>query len=116
MPGVPAAWLQAARTATHTESTLYLRRTCCGRRMTQMGHEDQFPLCRLNARCVIRKETSAGTYGNGRDAPKAVINTGVCEPRGSTISRSIRSPPLCQIAWILDIGLYVHVCHVQLPG
>src|SRR6516225_7945576 len=37
-PGVPAG-LPAGRTATHTESTLYLRRTCSGRRMTQMGQQ-----------------------------------------------------------------------------
>jgi hypothetical protein len=41
--------------------------------MTARGHEDQFPLCRLNARCVIRKETLAGTYGNGRDAPRPAV-------------------------------------------
>jgi hypothetical protein len=34
-----------------------------------MGHEYQFLLCRLNARCVIRQETFAWMGGNGRDAP-----------------------------------------------
>jgi hypothetical protein len=38
-------------------------------RMTQKGHEDQFPLRRLTARSVIRKRTVAATRGNGRDAP-----------------------------------------------
>src|SRR5205823_2631488 len=33
-----------------------------------LGHEDQFPPCRLNARCVISEETLTGTHGNGRDA------------------------------------------------
>jgi hypothetical protein len=42
--------------------------------MAVEGHEDQFPLCRLNARCVIRKETFAGTYGNGRDTPSPVVH------------------------------------------
>ena len=38
------AGLPAGRTATHTESTLYLRRTCNGRRMTQMGqNRSTFP-------------------------------------------------------------------------
>jgi len=41
--------------------------------MTQMGHEDQFPLRRLTARSVIRKRTVAATRGNGRDAPKAAV-------------------------------------------
>jgi hypothetical protein len=39
-----------------------------------MGHEERFPLTRLSAGCGFRKETLAGTYGNGRDAPKAVIH------------------------------------------
>ena len=38
-------------------------------RMTQKGHEDQFPLRRLTARSVIRKRTVAAIRGNGRDAP-----------------------------------------------
>jgi hypothetical protein len=50
--------------------------------MTAMGHEDQFPLCRLNARCVIREETFAGTHGNGRDAPIAAIDTCASKPVG----------------------------------
>jgi len=41
--------------------------------MTGLGQEDQFTLCPLNARNVIRKVTFAVTHGDGRDAPKAVI-------------------------------------------
>jgi hypothetical protein len=51
----------------------HLRRTRCGRRMAQMGHKDRFLLPRLNARYEFKKETIAGTHGNGRDAPIAVI-------------------------------------------
>ena len=36
MPGRAGGVAPGGRTATHTESTLYLRRTCSGRRMTQM--------------------------------------------------------------------------------
>ncbi len=37
--------------------------------MTGSGHEDQFPLPTLNARCRFSQGTFAGTQGNGRDAP-----------------------------------------------
>ncbi len=37
--------------------------------MTASGHEDQFPPCQLNARCVFREETFAEARANGRDAP-----------------------------------------------
>ncbi len=33
------------------------------------GHEDQFPPCQLNARCVFREETFAEARANGRDVP-----------------------------------------------
>src|SRR5207302_1159922 len=72
MPGRAGGVVPGGRTATHTESTLYLRRTCSGRRMTQMGHEDAFPRPRLSARCQFSQGTFAGTRGNGRDAPTAV--------------------------------------------
>jgi hypothetical protein len=36
-----------------------------------LGHEDPFPPCWLNVRCVIRHGTFAETNGNGRDAPEA---------------------------------------------
>jgi hypothetical protein len=39
--------------------------------MTAKGHEEQFSPPTLSARYVIRQETFAGTYGNGRDAPLA---------------------------------------------
>jgi hypothetical protein len=39
--------------------------------MTQLGHEDQFLLSRLNDRCQFREATFAGTHGNGQEAPKA---------------------------------------------
>jgi hypothetical protein len=52
-----------------------------------LGHEDPFPPPRLSARYVIRQETFAGTHGNGRDAPEAVMRVIAIEPRGSTLSR-----------------------------
>jgi hypothetical protein len=54
-----------------TESTLYLRRTCCGRRMTQMGHEDRFRSPSLSGRSRWGEATFARMRGNRRDAPKA---------------------------------------------
>ena len=41
-----------------------------------LGHEDQFPPSRSNARCAIGKETFGGTRGNGCDAPNADIKRG----------------------------------------
>ena len=38
--------------------------------MTALGHEEQSLPTRLNAGCRFRKETIAGTHGNGQDAPK----------------------------------------------
>src|SRR4029077_20687905 len=38
MPGRAGGVAPDGRTATHTESTLYLRRSCSGRRMAQIGH------------------------------------------------------------------------------
>jgi hypothetical protein len=43
-----------------------LRRATAGK-----GHEDAFPRPRLSARCRFSQGTFAGTWGNGRDAPKA---------------------------------------------
>src|SRR5258708_35361638 len=43
------------------------------RRMSAWGHEDAFPRPRLSARCRFSQGTFAGTWGNGRDAPTAVI-------------------------------------------
>jgi hypothetical protein len=37
--------------------------------MTGLGHEERFPPTRLNAGSGFRKETIAGTRGNGEDAP-----------------------------------------------
>ena len=34
-----------------------------------MGQEERFPPTRLSAGCGFRKETIAGTHGNGQDAP-----------------------------------------------
>jgi len=39
-----------------------------------MGHEDPFPPPELSASYVIRQETFAGTHGDGRDVPKAVVD------------------------------------------
>jgi hypothetical protein len=52
-----------------------LSRSRPGLRTAGVGHEDQFPLCRLNARCVIRKETFAGARGNDEDAPIVLKNS-----------------------------------------
>ena len=41
--------------------------------MTAKGHEGAFPRPRLSARCRFSQRTFAGTWDNGRDAPKAVI-------------------------------------------
>ena len=38
-----------------------------------IGHERQFLLLRLKARCRLGKATFATTDGNGRDAPKANV-------------------------------------------
>src|SRR5215471_18155611 len=46
-PGVPTEWLPAAVLRSYGKYSLsetdYPRGTCSGRRMMQMGHEDQFP-------------------------------------------------------------------------
>ena len=39
-----------------------------------MGHEDAFPRPRLSARCWFSQGTFAGTWGNGRDAPKSAVD------------------------------------------
>jgi hypothetical protein len=41
--------------------------------MAGSGHEDAFLQPRLSARYRFSQRTSAGTRGNGRDAPKPVI-------------------------------------------
>ena len=60
MPGRAGGVAPGGRTATHTERTLYLRRTCSGRRMTQMGHEDAFPRPTLSARSRFSQRTFTG--------------------------------------------------------
>ena len=42
--------------------------------MAGKGHEERFPLTRLDASCGFRKETIAGMRRNGRNAPIAVID------------------------------------------
>src|SRR5271155_2440063 len=74
MPGRAGGVAPGGRTAAHTESTLYLRRTCSGRQMAQTGHEERFPSTRLSAGYGFRKETIAGVRHNGRDAPKPVLS------------------------------------------
>jgi hypothetical protein len=39
-----------------------------------LGHEDAFPRPRLSDRCRFSQGTFAGTRGNGRDAPEAVVS------------------------------------------
>src|SRR5215469_8562536 len=51
--------------------TDYLRRTCSGRRMTQMGYEERFPPQRLNARCGSERRPSLGLRRNGRDGAES---------------------------------------------
>src|SRR5260370_35621009 len=60
MPGRAGGVAPGSRTATHTESTLYLRRMCCCRRMTQMGQLATAPLPRLSDRYSWVKVTFAG--------------------------------------------------------
>jgi hypothetical protein len=48
--------------------------------MNEMGHKERFPPLWLNVRCVIRQGTVAGTNGNARDAPIAVIRMNVIKP------------------------------------
>jgi hypothetical protein len=38
-----------------------------------MGHEDQFPLLGLIARCGFGQQTFAGSHRNRRDAPTAAF-------------------------------------------
>ena len=48
------------------------------------GHEDAFLRPRLNARCPFGYGTFAGTHGNGREAPKAVVSAILdWSPRGA---------------------------------
>jgi len=55
-----------------------------------MGHEERFPPTRLSAGCGFRKETIAGSRGNERDAPIAVLLCSHAEWRGSTLTRPSR--------------------------
>ena len=52
-----------------------------------MVHEERFPPPRLSAGCAFRKETIAGMYRDGRDAPKAAVPV-------TLIERSISTPYL----------------------
>ena len=56
-------------------------------RRSVKGHEEKFSPLTLSARYVIRQETFAGTHGNGRDAPKAVMRRTTGDPVGSTESQ-----------------------------
>ena len=64
--------------------------------MAAPGHERRFALASLSAGYEFRKETIAGTHGNERDAPSAVIPALAPERGSSTQSRrslpSIRMP------------------------
>ena len=66
----PGAAILSSRAATLTPSPWMSPSSTA---MTAMGHEDPFPPLWLNVRCVIRHGTFAETNGNGRDAPKAVV-------------------------------------------
>jgi hypothetical protein len=56
--------------------------------MTPLGHKERFPPTRLSARCEFRKETIAGTRGNGKVAPIAAIPISMVESSGSTLTGS----------------------------
>src|SRR6516162_3461159 len=94
-PGVPAAWLPTAALRLIRGSTRYRRRTRSGRRMTQMGHEDQFPPPSLRDRCGFREGTFGGTRANERDAPKAAVadNPVTVEMRPTDLSAETGAPP-----------------------
>src|SRR4029077_12416046 len=62
-PGVPAAWLPAAALRLIRKGTLYVRRTCSGRRMTQGGHGPALLPMEANGRCGGRFEPLARARG-----------------------------------------------------
>jgi hypothetical protein len=53
-----------------------------------LGHEDAFPRPRLSVRCRFSQRAFVGTWGNGQDAPIAVVRTNANRAPGST--RSLR--------------------------
>src|SRR6516225_10175537 len=53
MPGRAGGAAPGGRTGTHTESTLYLRRTCTRRRMTQIGHNPSSPYDRTESPLLV---------------------------------------------------------------
>ena len=57
--------------------------------MTPTGHEDAFLRPRLNARYRFSKGTLAGTRGNGRDAPQAVLPVVRTRPDGRDPGRRL---------------------------
>src|SRR4051794_6734564 len=54
--------------------------------MTAMGHEDQFLPAGPSDRCWFGQATFAGTHGDGREAPEAVVLTLAAEREESTRS------------------------------
>ena len=77
-------------------STLKVERSAVGsgsgrhetaRPMSQLGHEDAFPLHRPNAGYVIGKETVAGARESGRDAPTVDIP----EPLAAGLNKELGS-------------------------
>jgi hypothetical protein len=81
------------------QAALRGRSAASGPSLTSWGTLRSFRLCRLNARGVIRKETLAGTYGNGRDAPIPVVRMAAGER-----VKSIQSRPS-----IFAVGAAFHV-------
>ena len=81
MPGRAGGVAPGGRTATHTESTLYLRRTCSGRRMTQMGHLGLFLLpspsvgCGFGSRSFAQNERCGSSYTEIRTLPRGLSAT-----------------------------------------
>ena len=54
------------------------------RRLCNDGHEDQFPLFRLSARCRLGKATFAGMGGKEEGAPIPVVRAVTTESPEST--------------------------------
>src|SRR5690349_14491455 len=66
-------------------------------RTAAKGHFDQFPPTGPRVGRRFSQGTFAGTHGNGRDAPEAVVGTIELENAGSPCSSHLRAPA--------DVGL-----------
>jgi hypothetical protein len=59
---------------------------------TEKGHEDPILPPELSASYVIRRETFAGTHGDGRDAPRAAVHTPLAIPAASRAAARPSAP------------------------